>query len=411
MNCIINSGEDREFMPFTLSSKVQGINESQTIAITSLAKKLISNGIDVISLNAGEPDFPTPENVKNAAINAIQNNFTKYTQNEGIPELREAVAEKFRRDNNLDVHLDNILISSGGKQSIYNAILSICNPGDEVIVIAPYYVSYPEMVRLANAEPVIFQTNEEDDFHIDFAKFGQLFSKRTKAIIINSPSNPTGTVYEEDEMTKLAELALKHNVYVISDEIYEKIIFDGKKHYSIGSIKEVARQVITINGVSKAYAMTGWRIGFMAANEEIIKLSSKIQSQVTSNPSSISQVAALEAITGSQDQVDIMRQEYERRRDYTCERLLKINGITMSKPHGAFYAFPSVKRFFGRSYKGNEIRNSLDISKFLLDEARVAVVPGTAFGSNDHIRISFASSADDLDKGLTRITKALDSLN
>ncbi|MGC8594792.1 MAG: pyridoxal phosphate-dependent aminotransferase [Candidatus Kryptoniota bacterium] len=410
MSYIVNSGEDRYSMLKNCSLKVQAINESQTLAISSLAKKLISNGIDIVSLNAGEPDFPTPENVRNAAITAIQNNFTKYTQNEGIPELREAVAEKFRRENNLDVRMENILISSGGKQSLYNALLAICNPGDEVIVIAPYYVSYPEMVRLADAKPVIFETSEDDDFHIDFDKLGRLFSERTKAIIINSPSNPTGSVYKEEELRKLAEIALKYDVYVISDEIYEKIIFDREKHFSIGSIKEIAGQVITINGVSKAYAMTGWRIGFMAASEEIIRLSSKVQSQVTSNASSISQAAALEAIKNSSEYVEVMRQEYQLRRDFVYEQLLKIEGITISKPYGAFYAFPSVKHFFGRSYGTSRLNNSIDISEFLLNEARVAVVPGLAFGSDNHIRLSFASSIDDLNEGLTRITKALESL-
>ncbi|MGC8652746.1 MAG: pyridoxal phosphate-dependent aminotransferase [Candidatus Kryptoniota bacterium] len=410
MSYIVNSGEDRYSMLKNCSLKVQAISESQTLAISSLAKKLISNGIDIVSLNAGEPDFPTPENVRNAAITAIQNNFTKYTQNEGIPELREAVAEKFRRENNLDVRMENILISSGGKQSLYNALLAICNPGDEVIVIAPYYVSYPEMVRLADAKPVIFETSEDDDFHIDFDKLGRLFSERTKAIIINSPSNPTGSVYKEEELRKLAEIALKYDVYVISDEIYEKIIFDREKHFSIGSIKEIAGQVITINGVSKAYAMTGWRIGFMAASEEIIRLSSKVQSQVTSNASSISQAAALEAIKNSSEYVEVMRQEYQLRRDFVYEQLLKIEGITISKPYGAFYAFPSVKHFFGRSYGTSRLNNSIDISEFLLNEARVAVVPGLAFGSDNHIRLSFASSIDDLNEGLTRITKALESL-
>lgn len=394
----------------SFSSKVQEIHESQTMAITSLAKKLISDGIDIISLNAGEPDFPTPENVKNAAIKAIQSNFTKYTQNEGIPELREAVAEKFRLENKLDVNLENVLISSGGKQSIYNALLAISNPGDQVIVISPYWVSYPEMVKLAGAEPVIFETDDKDDYRIDFSRLARLFSNRTKAIIINSPSNPTGAVYEEEELARLADLVLRHNSYVISDEIYEKIIFDGKKHFSIGSIKEIANRVITISGVSKAYAMTGWRIGFMAANEDIIKLSAKIQSQVTSHPSSISQVAALEAIRNSSKDVDVMRQEFERRRDLVYNCLLNIDAIKISKPHGAFYAFPSVRRFFGKSHNGIKINNSVDISQFLLTQARVAVVPGLAFGSNDHIRLSFASSVDELNEGLTRITKALNSL-
>ncbi len=394
----------------SISKKVNRIEESQTIAMTSLAKKLRAEGKNVISLSAGEPDFPTPENIKQAAIRAIQNNFTKYTQNEGITELRDAVAEKFRRDNGLDVKTSNILVSNGGKHSIFNALQTICNPGDEVIIAAPYWVSFPEMVKLVDAVPVILKTKEENGFTFTADDIKPLLTVRTKAMIINSPSNPTGSVLDESTLRGIAQLAMKNDFFIISDEIYEKIIYDGQKHFSIGSISKAKDKVITIGGVSKAYSMTGWRIGFMAANEKIINNASKIQSQITSNPSSISQMAALEALRGDQTDIEKMRASFQKRRDLMFGKMSSIDGLKTVKPRGAFYFFPSVKNFFGRKYNGTILKNSFDVSHYLLAEAQVALVPGAAFGSDEHIRISYAYSEKELVEAIDRVAAAIAKL-
>lgn len=394
----------------SLSQKVDKIEESQTIAMTTLAKKLRAEGKNVISLSAGEPDFPTPENVKQAAIKAIQGNFTKYTQNEGIPELREAVAEKFRNDNGIDVKASNILVSNGGKHSLFNALQAILNPGDEVIVPAPYWVSFPEMVKLADGVPVIMKTKEEKGFTFDASDIVPLLTPRTKAIIINTPSNPTGAVIGEESLRSIAILAREKDFYIISDEIYEKIIYDGNKHFSIGSIDEIKDRVITSSGVSKAYSMTGWRIGFIAANDEIIKRAAKIQSQMTSNASSISQAAALEAIRGPQTDIEKMRAAFEKRRDVMMKKLSEIEGVTVKKPGGAFYFFPSIKGLVGRTYNGKSLTGSSDVAHFILSEAQVALVPGGAFGSDENIRLSYAYSEKELTEAADRIAAAVSKL-
>ncbi len=394
----------------SFSKKVDRIEESQTIAITSLAKKLRSEGKNIISLSAGEPDFPTPENIKQAAIKAIENNFTKYTQNEGIPELREAVADKFRRENGLKVEASNILISSGGKHSIFNALQAICDPGDEVIIPAPYWVSFPEMVKLADGVPVILKTTEASGFTFDAQDVERLVTARTKAIIINTPSNPTGAVISEESLRGIAALARKRGFYIISDEIYEKIIYDGNKHFSVGSISEAGDHVITASGVSKAYSMTGWRIGFLAAGHEVISRAAKIQSQVTSNASSVSQAAALEALRGTQTEIEKMRVAFQNRRDILFARLSGIKGLTLSKPGGAFYFFPSIKGLVGKRHGGRILKNSADVAEFILAEAQVALVPGTAFGSEDHIRISYAYSEKELTEAATRIEESISRL-
>ncbi len=394
----------------SLSEKVDKIQESQTIAITSLAKKLRAEGKNVISLSAGEPDFPTPENVKQAAIKAIQDNFTKYTQNEGIPELREAIADKFRRENGIEVKASNILVSNGGKHSLFNALQTICNPGDEVIIPSPYWVSFPEMVKLADGVPVILHTSEEKGFSFDASDVEPLITPKTKAIIINTPSNPTGTVVSEANLRGIARLAKEKNFFIISDEIYEKIVYDGNRHFSVGSIGDVRDNVITASGVSKAYSMTGWRIGFIAASEEIIKRAAKIQSQVTSNASSISQAAALEALRGPQADVEKMRLAFEKRRDVLLARLSKIPGFRVTKPGGAFYFFPSVKGLIGKNYNGRTLRTSNDVVEFILAEAQVALVPGAAFGSDEHVRISYAYSEKELTEAAERIALAVEKL-
>jgi len=394
----------------SISKKVKNIAESQTIAMTSLAKKLQAEGKNIISLSAGEPDFPTPENIKQAAIRAIQNNFTKYTENEGIPELREVVAQKFRKDNGLDVKASNILVSNGGKHSIYNALQAVCDPGDEVIIVTPYWVSFPEMVKLADAVPVILRTKEKNGFTFTADDVEHLLTKKTKAMIINSPSNPAGSILDEKTLRGIAEVAVKNDFFIISDEIYEKIIYDDGKHFSIGSIPEVKDKVITIGGVSKAYAMTGWRIGFMAANEEIIKSAAKVQSQVTSNPSSISQMAALEAVCCDQGEIEKMRASFQKRRDIAFNKLSKVRGLKTTKPSGAFYFFPSVRELFGKRYDGTKLNNSFDVTHYILTEAQVALVPGAAFGSDEHVRISFACSENQLVEAIDRIAVAIEKL-
>ncbi len=394
-----------------LSKKVDNIEESQTIAVSSLAMKLRAEGKDVISLSAGEPDFPTPTHVKSAAIKAIQNNFTKYTQNEGTPELREAVASKLQTENGIETTGANVLISSGGKHALFNSLQAICNPGDEVIIPAPYWVSFPEMVKLADGVPVILKTNEETGFTFTAETLRPLVTPRTKALIINSPNNPTGAVMSEDKLRGIAKLALEFDFYIISDEIYEKIVYDGNKHFSIGSIPEVRDRVITSSGFSKAYSMTGWRIGYLSANKEIIARAAKVQSQTTSNASSISQAAALEALRGDESDLEKMRKAFENRRNILIEKLSTVKGISVPRPGGAFYLFPSVKQLFGRTYDGQVISSSTDAVKFFLAKAQVALVPGAAFGSNEHVRISYAYSEKDLTEAADRIASAISWLD
>ncbi len=393
-----------------LSEKILNLPESETLRISAIAKNMKAQGVDVISLSAGEPDFPTPEHIKEAAIQAIKENFTKYTQNQGIPELINAIIEKFRRDNNIEYKPSEILVSSGAKHSIFNALQAICNSGDEVIIPSPYWVSYPPMVALAGAKPVILKTDIKTNFKITPEQLKEAVTEKTKALIFNSPSNPTGTVYTEDEIRKIAEVVYQKNIFVISDEIYEKIIYD-EKHFSMASISELRDLVITVNGVSKAYAMTGWRIGYMGANEEIIKLANKVQGQVTSNASSISQKAALAALTGTQEPVRRMVNEFKIRRDFLCSELKQIPGIELFVPSGAFYVFPKVSAYYGRKYNGFEIKNSNDFCEFLLKEEKLAIVPGDAFGMDECVRISYAASMEELMKGVERFRRAIEKLS
>ncbi len=393
-----------------LSEKILNLPESETLRISAIAKNMKAQGIDVVSLSAGEPDFPTPEHIKEAAIQAIKENFTKYTQNQGIPELINAIVEKFRRDNNIEYKPSEILVSSGAKQSIFNALQAICNPGDEVLIPAPYWVSYPAMVALVGAKPVILRTDISTNFKISADQLRDAITPRTKALILNSPSNPTGTVYTEDEIKKIAEVVYDKNIFVISDEVYEKIIYD-EKHFSIASIRELRELVITVNGVSKAYAMTGWRIGYMGANEEVIKLANKVQGQVTSNASSISQKAALAALTGTQEPVRKMVNEFKIRRDFICSELKQIPGVEVFIPSGAFYVFPKVSAYYGRKYNGFEIKNSNDFCEFLLKEEKLAIIPGDAFGMDECVRISYAASMEEIMKGVERFRTAIEKLS
>lgn len=395
-----------------LSNRVSKIAPSITLAITAKAKQMQTEGIDVIGFGAGEPDFDTPESIKEAGIMAIKSGFTKYTVNSGIPELKKAVCEKLKRDNNLSYEPAEILISCGAKHSLFNAIFALCDEKDEVIIPAPYWVSYEEQVKMAGATSIMVNTSEKNDFKLTKELLKKAITPRTKAVILNSPCNPTGTVYEKEELEVLANLSLEHGIYIISDEIYEYLIYDGIKHFSIASLSQKVKDLtITINGVSKAYAMTGWRIGYAAGAKEIIQAMSNVQSHSTSNPSSISQKAALAALTGPQNYIHEMVVEFDKRRKFMVKRLNEIKGVRCSTPKGAFYAFANVSDIYGTSFNGKSINNSFDLTEFLLEEARVAVVPGDAFGAPNYIRLSYATSLVNIEKGLERIQMAIERLS
>ncbi len=395
----------------SLSRKLQAVEESQTLALSAKARAMKESGIDVVSLTAGEPDFPTPRHVKEAAIKAIEANFTHYTANQGIPELIKAIVAKFARDNDLHFEPRQILVSSGAKHSIFNALQAICNKGDEVVVLSPFWVSYPEMVKLADATPVIVPTSIESRFRPDLRKIRQAINQRTKAIILNSPGNPTGAVYTPGDIEDIAAIARDTGIYVISDEIYESVMYDGNRHRSIGALQGVRDQVITVNGVSKAYAMTGWRIGYMGGPGPVMELAARIQSQATSNASSISQKAAAAALAGSQQDVGMMVQEFLKRRNYVVETLSSIQDVTVFSPGGAFYVFFGLKNFYGRKAQGTVIKNSAEMAEYLLEQHHVAMVPGAPFGDDGCLRMSFACSMEDLTKGLTRIRAGLQALS
>lgn len=382
-----------------LSIRISSLEESATLAITEKAGRLKAAGKDIIALTAGEPDFDTPQYIKDAAIAAIKEGFTKYTPASGIPALKKAVANKIKKESGLDYEPSQVLVSSGAKHSIYNILQAICNEGDEVIVPAPYWTSFPEMAKSAGAKPVIAQT--DSNFKLSVTTLKKTLNENTKAIIINSPSNPTGAVYSAQELKAIAETILESDALVISDEIYEKLIYGNTKHISIATLSDKIRQrTIMINGVSKTYSMTGWRIGWAAGPKDIIALASKLQSQATSNPASISQRAALAALEGDQTTVENMRQEYQRRRDYVYERLTAIKGIQCTKPEGAFFIFPNVSKFYN-----SKLNNSTTFSERLLTQQGVAVVAGIAFGADQYIRISFAASMKNLEEGINRIEK------
>jgi len=387
------------------------IKPSPTLSIDTKAKFLKASGEDVINLGVGEPDFDTPENIKEAAIRAIRDGFTRYTPVGGIDELKDAIIEKLKRDNNLSYKRDEVIVSCGAKHSLYNIAEAILDPGDEVIIPAPYWVTYPDQVILNDAIPVFINTHEGDHFRITPELIKANLSDRTKALILNSPSNPTGLAYDVESLQGIAEMAVRHDFYIISDEIYEKLVYDGFRHTSIASLdEEIKQRTIVVNGLSKSYAMTGWRIGFSAGPRDVISAMTKIQSQSTSNPTSIAQKAAVEALSGPQDFIRTMVAEFDRRRRYVIERLNNIKGISCVKPVGAFYAFPNVSYYYGRTRDGVTIDSSLDLSNYLLDRAKVAVVPGSAFGNDDYIRLSYATSMENIKKGLDRIEEALSLL-
>jgi len=394
-----------------LSNRAKSLKPSPTLAINAKAKAMQVQGICVISFGAGEPDFDTPENVKQAAKKALDEGFTKYTPVGGIDELKDAIIKKFQRDSALSYKRSEILVSCGGKHSFYNLAQAIFDQGDEVVIPAPYWVSYPPMVALANATPVVLETTEKDQFKIKPEELKKATTSKTKALVLNSPSNPTGSAYTRKELEKIAETAISKNFFVISDEIYEKIVYDGFEFTSIASLsEEMKRKTIIVHGVAKTYAMTGWRIGYAAAAEEIISAMNNIQSQSTSNPTSIAQKASVEALIGPQDEVEKMISAFTQRRNYIVERLNKMSGVSCYKPAGAFYVFPNFSSYYGKSYQGKSIENSTQLADYFLDVVRVAVVPGVEFGADPFERLSFATSMENIKEGLDRIEEGLKKL-
>jgi len=394
-----------------ISKSVANISPSATVVTSFLANQLKRQGIDVISFAQGDPDFDTPENIKEAAIVAIREGFTKYTDVSGIPELREAVVNKFKRENEIDYEPDQIIICNGGKQALYEVFRAICEEGDQVLIPAPCWVSYAEQIKLTGAEPVFFKTKEENNFRPTLEEITANLTPRVKAFMINSPNNPTGSIFEKEKLKKIARLLVEREVYMITDEVYEHLIYDDRKHISVASLGEKEREMsITVNSVSKTYAMTGWRVGYAAGPREIIKAMNNLQGHATGNVNSIAQKATIEALNGTQEPVKNMVIEYGKRRVYMVNRLNKIDSIKCQYPDGAFYTFPNVTALYGKKYDGNIIRSDVDVAKFFLEKAHVAVVPGVAFNYSGYVRFVFAKSMKEIKEGLDRIEKAIKEL-
>ena len=392
-----------------ISNNLKRIKPSPTIAVTTKAREMRASGKDVIGLGAGEPDFDTPDNVKEAAIEAIKKGDTKYTAVDGTPDLKKAIVEKFKRENNLNYTTDQITVGTGGKQVIYNTFMATLNKGDEVIIPAPYWVSYPDMVLLAGGTPKIIKCEEKDGFKLSAKKLEKAISKKTKWLILNSPSNPTGAGYTKKEIEDLSKVLLKHKkIFILSDDIYEHIRYEGFNFFTIAQISKLKERTLTMNGVSKSYAMTGWRIGYAAGPKEIINAIRKIQSQSTSNPSSISQAAAVEALNGQQNFIKERAVAFKERRDFVVNSLNNIKGINCLTPNGAFYVFPSCK---GLLNKKTKLKTDTEFVQKLLEKSMVAVVQGSAFGLDGYFRISYATSMENLKKAIARIKDFCDSLN
>jgi len=392
-----------------VSNSLKRIKPSPTIAVTSKAREMRAAGKDVIGLGAGEPDFDTPDNIKEAAIEAIRKGDTKYTAVDGTPALKKAIQAKFSRENDLSYDLDQISVGTGGKQVLYNAFMATINKGDEVIIPAPYWVSYPDIVLLAGGKPKIIKCDEKNNFKLTPEKLTRVVSKKTKWIIINSPSNPTGSGYTKDEIIALSKILIKYkNLYILSDDIYEHITYDGFKFFTIAQIEKLKSRTLTMNGVSKSYSMTGWRIGYAAGPKEIIKAMAKIQSQSTSNPTSISQAAAVEALNGTQDFIIERSNSFKERRNFVVDSLNNIKGISCLSPEGAFYVFPNCKKLLNKKTK---LKTDKEFVEKLLEKAEVAVVQGSAFGLDGYFRISYATSMDNLKKAMDRIKAFCESLS
>ncbi len=387
-----------------LSKKAMGIQPSVTLEITAKAKQLKKQGVDVISFGAGEPDFNTPDNIINAAVKAMNDGNTKYTETAGILELRNAICNKLKKDNGLNYEPSQIVVSTGAKQCLANVFTAILNPGDEVILSNPSWVSYVELIKLADGIPVIVDGKKENGYKYDAEVLESVVTDKTKAILINSPNNPTGQIYSKEELQKIADFAKRHNLIIISDEIYEKLIYGNEEHISIASLSQDAyERTIVINGMSKTYAMTGWRVGYTASSKKVARIITSIQSHMTSNVCSIAQYASIEALNGPQDDIHKMKKAFEERRNQMIEKLDKIENISYIRPNGAFYIMVNIEQCIGKSYNENVINNSVEFAKELLEEKKVAVIPGAAFGLENYIRLSYATSMDNIIEGLNRI--------
>ncbi len=396
-------------MPLELSEKAKRVKPSSTLQLTAKAKAMRAEGINVVGFVAGEPDFDTPRNICDAAVEAIYAGYTKYTPASGAPELKEAIAEKYRTVNHVEYRPSQIVVTNGGKHALINTMMALLNPGDEVIIPSPYWLSYPEMVMIADGVPVFVEARKENDYKITPQQLAEAITPKTKAFIFNTPSNPTGMVYTRAEMEALAKVIVENDIYVISDEIYEYLVYGDAEHVSMASLNdEIYQRTITCNGVAKSYSMTGWRIGYVCAPKEIAKLISSIQSHCTSNPCSISQKAAIEALTGSQKAVEIMRKEFAKRGEVIYEKVNEIAALEAVKPTGAFYLFVDCSRLCGKTYNGNVIKDAADIADILLNDYRVAVIPCGDFGAPKHIRLSYAISMEHIVEGVRRIKKFAD---
>jgi len=394
-----------------LSERVMKIKPSPTLAMDSRAKAMKAEGMDIVNFGVGEPDFDTPDHIKEAAIKAIRDGFTKYTAVGGIVALKDAIIDKLKKDNGIEYKREEIIVSCGAKHSLYNIAQAFYGPGDEVLIPSPYWVSYPDQVLLSGAAPVFIKTTEEDGFMLKPESLESKITKHTKALILNSPSNPTGCIYDKKSLEAIADIVVRKNIFVISDEVYEKLIYEGREHISIASFgKEIKERTIVVNGISKSHAMTGWRIGYAAGRADIIKAMTNIQSQSTSNPTSISQAAAVAALRGPQESVGIMRDEFDRRRKFLVDGLNSIKGIRCLPPTGAFYVFPNVSALYGKKAGERAINSSLDFALYLLEDAKVALVHGEPFGDDNHVRISYATSMEMISKALVRIREAVDNL-
>lgn len=395
---------EARLMNLQLSKKHSEIAPSVTLFVDAKAKEMQAKGINVIGFGVGEPDFRTPENIRKRAIYSIENESLGYTPASGLLKLKEAVCKKLKEDNGLEYRPEHIIISNGAKHSLYNIFQAVCNTGDEVIIPAPYWVSYPEMVKMADSIPVFIDCLEENEFKLNINDLKKAITEKTKAIILNSPSNPTGAVYTREELEAIAKVAVEHNILVVSDEIYEKLVYDDTKHTSIASLNEdIKNLTIVVNGMAKAYAMTGWRIGYTASSAEIAKIMGNIQSHSTSNPNTIAQYASMEALLGDQTPLEEMRIAFDERRKYMVDRINQIPGLSCIVPKGAFYIMMNISEYIGKEYNGSKINGSLDFADLLLENANVAIVPGAAFGVDKLMRISYANSMENIKEGLTRL--------
>lgn len=383
---------------------------SLTLVLAAKVKELKKQGVDIVGFTVGEPDFPTPSYIKSAGIGAIENNFTRYTEGIGIPELRQAVVDKLKRDHGVSYNTSNIAVSNGAKHSISNVLFALLNPGDEVVIPTPYWLSYPAMVLLCSGQTVYVPSTQDNGYKVTAADLEAKITEKTKVVFLNSPNNPTGSVYSKEELKSLVSVIKKTGVWVIADEIYEKLIYGEEEFTSLSEFSEIKDQVILVNGVSKAYAMTGWRIGYIAAREDLIKAVNKIQSQFTSSPCSISQKAAIAALQEEGEEVEAMRKAFAQRRKLALSLFAQIPGLEVYPSEGAFYLFPQCNAYYGKSFNGKKIENSLDLAEYFLNECHVAVVPGSVFGCDENFRISYATSEEEIEKGLLRLQEGLAKL-